>query len=151
MQDAAGYCPKCVLAFGGGPGNVGHQPIMLQSPNAQGQDSLESSGHRFWAIPFQSSSRSSIILAAFTYSGEAMDSNIKEPLISAFEELKWLHASVAELRGDFLSLQQFLVPQTSAAKVAFQKIQEENRAGAALAISSGIQEFDEIIGKLKAA
>jgi hypothetical protein len=80
-----------------------------------------------------------------------MDSNIKEPLISAFEELKWLHASLAQLKADFLSLQQFLVPQTSTARAAFQKILEENRAGATLAIPSRIREFDEIIEKLKAA
>ena len=80
-----------------------------------------------------------------------MEASVKEPLVSAFEELKWLHASVAELKADFLSLQEFLVPETSTARDAFQKILGENRAGAALAIPSRIQEFDEIIQRLKAA
>ncbi|HUY12156.1 MAG TPA: hypothetical protein VMX16_00810 [Terriglobia bacterium] len=78
-----------------------------------------------------------------------MDSKVKDPLIFTFDELKFLHASVAELRADMLALQQCLLTQISTARVAFEKAQAENRGSAALAIASRIQEFDETIRKLK--
>jgi hypothetical protein len=78
-----------------------------------------------------------------------MDNVVRESLIAAFEEFKWLHSSIAELKADFMALERSLLTPQSTVESAFQKRKAANRAEATLAIGKSIQDFDEIIRKLK--